>query len=170
VSETKSVLAGTAVIAMLGMLASACGGGSSASPSAPSGPNPVQPTPAPTPTPTPAASPTPAPTPAPSLVTRVVIKIEYTDCPATGEVNHAGPFNWTSVGCEIHLDLNAKDRYNKPTDGRHNPEWLFNDPSLVYVREDGTYAPTLRAANGGKLLIQGELDGVKSNTIQIWIY
>jgi hypothetical protein len=125
---------------------------------------------APTPTATPVATPVATPTPTPPPVAKVTIKIEFIDCPATGEVFQGGPYNWTSVGCRIHMDLNAKDRYNKPVQGKHDPEWHVNDPSLAYVRDDGTYTPIFVAQQTGKLLIQGEQDGVKSNTVQIWLY
>jgi hypothetical protein len=154
----------------------ACGGSgggatSPADPGAPSTTTAPAPVTAPTPTPTPVATPTPTPTPTQQVpVAKVVIKIEFIDCPATGEVNQGGPYNWTSVGCRIHMDLNAKDRYNKPVQGKGDPEWHVDDPSLVFVRGDRSYTPVLVAQKTGKLLIQGEQDGVKSNTIQIWLY
>lgn len=152
----------------------ACGGsgGGTNSPAGPEAPATTLPAPvtAPTPTPTPAATPTPTPSPKAPIVVKVNIKIEFIDCPATGEVIQGGPYNWTSVGCRIHMDLTARDRYNKHIDGKGRPEWTFNDPSLVYVRDDGTHTPTLRAEKTGKLLIQGEQDGVRSNTVQIWLY
>ena len=170
----------TGITVMAGMVLSACGGSGGASggstPAAPSGPPPVQaaPSPDPSPSPAPAPSPEPSPTPSPSPdarpVVRTTIKIEYISCPATGEFVQGGPYNWTSIGCRIQMDLTAKDRNNRPTDGFGNPEWHINDRSLVYVRDDGTHTPVLRAEKPGLLQIQGELDGVKSNTIQIWLY
>jgi hypothetical protein len=122
--------------------------------------------PSPTAIPTPTATPSPAGRP----VAKVGIKIEFIDCPDTGEVNTTGPFNWTSVGCRIHMDLTPRDSYNRPTDGaKGHPDWHFNDPSLVYVSQAG-YTPVLKAEKTGKLLITGELDGIKSKTIQIWLY
>jgi len=167
----RTLVRGVAVAASLSFGCGGSGGGAS-SPSAPGAPAAVTapavtaPSPSPTPTPTP----TPTPSPAVRPVKKVGIKIEYIACPATGELIQEGPYNWTSVGCRIQLDLTAKDRYNRPTDGIGDPEWHINDRSLVYVRDDGTHTPVLRAEKPGKLLIQGELDGVKSNTIQIWLY
>jgi len=179
---TGRVLSLMAMTVVAGTVLSACGGSNGASsPNTPSGPAPVQttpspdptPSPSPTPTPQPGAGPSPSPSPTPNArpVAKTVIKIEYIDCPATGEVVHGGPFNWTSVGCRIHMDLTPRDGYNRPTYGaKGRPEWFFNDPSLVYARDDRTYTPVLRTEKPGNLLIQGELDGVKSNTIQIWLY
>lgn len=153
-----------------GMLLACSGsGGGATSPAGPGAP-PTTTAPAPLAAPTPTPTPVPTPTPQVPPVAKVTIKIEFIDCPATGEVIQGGPYNWTSVGCRIHMDLNAKDRYNKPVQGKGDPEWHVNDPSLVYVREDRTYTPTLVAQEAGKLLIQGEQDGVKSNTVQIWLY
>jgi hypothetical protein len=126
---------------------------------------------APSPTPTATPAPTTPASPEPNLrpVAKLVIKIEFIDCP-TGELNLRGPFNWTSVGCRIHMDMTPRDKYNKPTDGaKGHPDWILNDPSLVYFRP-ATYTPVLRAEKAGKLIIQGELDGIKSNQIQIHLY
>lgn len=169
----RAAVPGRLVIAGAAAMFFACGGSGGGSTS-PAGPG-AQPTTTPpaavtVPTPTPMPVVTPTPTPMAPIVTKVGIKIEFIDCPATGEVIQGGPYNWTSVGCRIHMDLTAKDRYNKPIDGRSRPEWTFNDPSLVYVRDDGTHTPTLRAEKTGKLLIQGEQDGIRSNTVQIQLY
>jgi hypothetical protein len=165
------VAAKACITVIAGMLLACGSGGSTSSPAGPGGPPAATP-PAPVAvaTPTPVAAPSPTPTPRAPAVAKVRIKIEYIDCPATGEVIQGGPYNWTSVGCRIHMDLTARDRYNKPVDGQGRPEWSFNDPSLVYVRDDNTHTPVLRAEKTGKLLITGQQDGVKSNTVQIWLY
>jgi len=172
----KRAVQGMVIVA--GMALSGCGGsGGASSPGTPTAPLTTpspEPTPSPSPTPAPSPEPTPTPSPSPGLnlrpVAKVGIKIEYIVCPDSSEVIY-GPFNWTSVGCRIQMDLTPKDKYNRPTEGtRGHPEWILNDPSLVYMPDSRGYTPVLKVERAGKLVIQGELDGIKSNIIQIHLY
>lgn len=125
-----------------------------------------QPSPSPGPSPTPA--PTPEPTPSQNPVARVTIKVMFVVCNNQSVPNSEGMTN-VPVGCKIHLDLNAKDADNHPTDGSGNPQWHYSDEDLVDVHED-TFTPVLVVRQEGTLRVTATLDGVQSNELVFTFY
>ena len=159
------------VLAGLAVAAVSCG-------DSPSQPNPTPtPTPAPAPTPTPTPTPTPKPTPKPSPtpppneapVVKLVIKVEFVDC--DGEIVKNSEFATDArIGCRIHFDATAKDADNKPTSPEGSPEWTYTPRKLVKVNENDPYAPILTALDPGLLMVQSEVDDVKSNILEIKLH
>jgi hypothetical protein len=124
--------------------------------------------PNPDPTPTPGSTPNPSPTPTPPPggnlpVNRVVIKVMFVVCNNEGVPNSEGMTN-VAVGCKVHLDLNAKDVNNKPTEPKGLPEWSYDKLELVEVHED-TYTPYVVAKAAGTLRVTATLDDVDSNEL-----
>jgi hypothetical protein len=74
------------------------------------------------------------------------------------------------VGSRIHLDVTPKDAANKPTRARGTIRWTFSRTDIVKIgNTDGNYNPTLTAKAPGDLVAYAEVDGVRSNNVDIII-
>lgn len=74
------------------------------------------------------------------------------------------------VGSRIHLDVTPKDAANKPTRARGTLRWTFSRTDIVKIGStDGNYNPTLTAKAPGDLTAYAEVDGIRSNNVDIVI-
>jgi hypothetical protein len=156
-------------------------------------PQPAAPVPAPLPTtnpnpapappaPAPQATPRPQPPPPPSgggdgggdfpnnnaPVTKVGAKVYFIECGGQQVPGSEGASS-TGVGCRVHMDATPKDAHNKPTRAKGTPRWSYSDTSLVKVGGNSPYNPVLTTLRAGSLSMYCELDGVRSNTVNLRI-
>jgi hypothetical protein len=74
------------------------------------------------------------------------------------------------VGSRIHLDATPKDAGNNPTRARGTIHWTFSRTDIVKIgNTDGNYNPTLTAKAPGDLSAYAEVDGIRSNNVDIVI-
>lgn len=138
----------------------------------PSGPSPA-PTPAPTPnTPVPNPQPQPSPPSNPAGdnrggVVKVGAKVFFVEC-ADGVVPNSEYASEAPVGCRVHLDATPKDANNRPTNPKGTIRWTWSDPSLIRANSGvGDYTPTLIVVAPGNFSCYAEVDGVRSNDVNI---
>jgi hypothetical protein len=151
------------------------GSGPAPAPAPPSGPVVGQPTPTPTPSaPAPQPVPSPQPTPPPGppgdnsgAVVKVGAKVFFIEC-ASGVVPNSEYATEAQLGCRVHLDATPKDANNKPTNPKGTIRWTWSDASLIRANTDvGDYTPTLLVVAPGSFSCYAEVDGVRSNDVNI---
>lgn len=142
-------------------------------PGTPPAPTPTpQPAPTPDPGPAPAPTPQPAPTPDPgdfpdnnAPVAKLGAKIFFVEI--EGQMVSYPP---APVGSRIHLDVTPKDASNRPTRARGTLRWTFSRTDIIKVGQtDNNYTPTLTAKAPGDLVAYAEVDGIRSNNVDISI-
>lgn len=141
-------------------------------PGTPPAPTPT-PAPAPTPGPGPEPTPQPAPTPDPggdfpdnnAPVAKLGAKIFFVELEGQQVSYPPAP-----VGSRIHLDVTPKDARNLPTRARGTLRWTFSRTDIIKVGQtDNNYTPTLTAKAPGDLVAYAEVDGIRSNDVDISI-
>lgn len=73
------------------------------------------------------------------------------------------------VGCRIHLDVTPTDSSNQHTQARGTPQWTYTNTSIINITGNSPYNPVLEARAPGDLDCWAEVDGIRSNTVQISI-
>jgi len=142
-------------------------------------PSPANPPPAPNPPPA-APAPAPAPPNAPpppsgggqpgdvpentNPVAKLTAKVYFVEC--YGQIVDYPP---APVGCRVHLDVTPTDANNRHTQARGTPQWTYSDTSFVRIGGNSAYNPVLDALGAGNLSCYAEVDGIRSNTVQIEI-
>ena len=166
-----------AMAAGLGAAMISCGGGGGGAPSAP-GPV-ATPTPVAVATPTP---PAPSPEPTPPCPTdpcevpvdrdtkpvRITLRLFVVEDPAGGVYQYRendGGQPIIPVNYKFRLDIIAKDKKNKETQGSGNVIWHWDDNMVEVENIENKYHPTLLATKGGQWCATAELDEITSNEL-----
>jgi hypothetical protein len=163
------------LVAGLGAAVLSCGGGGS--PSAPA--------PAATPTPVAVATPTPpAPTPEPTppcptdpcelpverdtKPVRITLRLFVVENPSGGVFQYQENADGAPIipmNYKFRLDIIAKDKKNRETQGTGNVNWHWDDNMIDVENMENIYHPTLRATKGGQWCASAELDEITSNEL-----
>jgi hypothetical protein len=120
-----------------------------------------QPTPA---TPPPSAAPQPNKAP----VARVGARVYFIEC--LGQVVSGWDSPSAPVGCRVHMDCTPRDAADLPTEPRGLPLWHLSDMTLVSGGSLTSYTPAFIVVQPGSLVLQVELDGIRSNSVLINLF
>lgn len=154
------------------LFAAGCGGGggNSAQPTGPtaSAPSPV-PTAAPTPTPTPCTvGLCEAPVTNTAAPEKVTLRLYWVSRPNSNDLVVCHEGDTIPVGYNFAVDLNAKDKDNKPTNGTGNIYYRYDGTDqLVSVHVSNPYQPRFTIESAGNFQIQGVLDEVRSDWLHL---
>jgi hypothetical protein len=153
----------------------ACGGGGSS----PSAPNPAS-TPTPAPQPTPKPSPTPTPDPRANLAPGPVVRFTHKPRIAGPEVRDAeldGQGRYVVfVGERVDFDGTQKNAANEICKWVNDPVWMVNGRNMAFDSSNGVvtrrgssqpFLLKLTIDRAGTFSVQGEIDGVASNVLEI---
>lgn len=129
-----------------------------------------------------ASVPTPRPTPPPCSVglcegetvntappTKVDIRLYWVLYPGSAAVApNCTADSAIPIGYTFAIDLSAKDADNRPTNGESRIVWRYDGTDrLVEIGNAHVFQPKHKVLAGGTFRIQGTLDGVESNWIEM---
>jgi hypothetical protein len=135
----------------------------------PPSPSPSVPAEEPTPVPTASATP-PADDPQPNRqpVVRVGARVYFVEC--QGQIVSGWDSTEAAVGCRLHMDCTPRDAADQPTQATGAPSWHLSDPGLVLGGDRNSYTPAFTVARPGRLSLYVEIDGVRSNTLDVRLF
>ena len=136
------------------------------------------PTPAPTATPTPAPEPTPTPAPTPTPgdeppventapAVRVSIRLYSVEDGAGNFIRNFDPGLPIPTGYWARVDVTAKDKDNRETNGNGVVEFFVSNPRAVEITGGHTNQRRLRALRPTAVDVWATQDGVRSNTLTL---
>lgn len=131
-------------------------------------PSPSVPPEAPTPVPTPSAPPADDPQPNRQPVVRVGARVYFVEC--LGQIVSGWDSTEAPVGCRLHMDCTPRDVADQPTQPSGLPSWHLGDPGLVMGGARNSYTPAFTAARPGRLSLYVEIDGIRSNTLDVRLF
>jgi hypothetical protein len=130
-------------------------------------PSPSAPSPAPTPT-APPSSPNAPPEPNRAPVARVGARVYFVEC--QGQIVSGWDSTSAPVGCRVHMDCTPRDAADLPTEPRSLPLWHLSDMTLVSGGSRTSYTPAFTVVQPGSLVLQVEVDGIRSNSVLISLF
>jgi hypothetical protein len=99
-------------------------------------------------------------------VAKAIAKVFFIEC-GGGAIPGSGGATEAPVGCRVHLDVTPKDSSGKPTRAKHDPRWSYSNPSLFQVGGNSPYNPTLLVKAPGFTSAFAQVDGVRSNELNL---
>jgi len=99
---------------------------------------------------------------------RITLRLFVVEDPSGGVYQYqenAGGQPVIPVNYKFRLDIIAKDKKNRETQGSGNVVWHWDDNMVEVVNLENKYHPTLLATKGGPWCATAELDDITSNEL-----